>query len=116
MATKEEIAWLAGVLEGEACFDLNRGDPRYPRMRIEMTDRDVLVRIKQILGNLETKEGGIRARKTKKIHHTPTHAFQIAAIDQVKQLFAAILPWMSARRSKQIVKLMKEAGWVLVES
>ncbi len=104
--TTEEAAWLAGVLEGEGCFDLNRGDSRYPRVRVEMTDRDIIVRIKALVGG-----GSILEKPGKQVQHSTTYNLQIAAMAQVQKLFEAILPWMGIRRGKQIRLLMENAGW-----
>lgn len=38
----DDTIWLAGLLEGEGTFDLHRG--KYPRVRVGMTDRDVVGR------------------------------------------------------------------------
>ncbi len=38
-----DVAWLAGLLEGEGYFCLNRG--RYPRIDLRMTDRDVIEKV-----------------------------------------------------------------------
>ena len=45
--TKEEIAWAAGILEGEGYFGAS--DRKYPYLSIEMTDRDILEKLKKIL-------------------------------------------------------------------
>lgn len=42
-----EIAWMAGLLEGEGCFTAEGGQRarfRYPRITLGMTDRDVVER------------------------------------------------------------------------
>ena len=37
-----DLGWLAGLLEGEGCFRLNRG--KYPVIALAMTDEDVVVK------------------------------------------------------------------------
>ncbi len=45
-----EIAWLAGLLEGEACFIwMESKGYGYPRIHVEMTDADVMARVHSYL-------------------------------------------------------------------
>ena len=45
-----ELAWLAGLLEGEGCFSMaNAGAHRYPAVRVEMASRDVVERAARLL-------------------------------------------------------------------
>lgn len=48
LSSGADIAWLAGLLEGEGCFYLNRG--RYPGIRLQMSDQDVVERAAVMLG------------------------------------------------------------------
>lgn len=49
MARMDEIslAWLAGLLEGEGYFALSQGNPV---IRVNMTDRDVIERVADLMG------------------------------------------------------------------
>lgn len=49
--TNEERHWLAGLLEGEACFSVQRR-PEGPRayLRIHMIDRDVIEQAAKLMG------------------------------------------------------------------
>ena len=38
----KDIAWLAGLVEGEGCFTVDAKRPAYPRFRLGMTDFDVV--------------------------------------------------------------------------
>jgi len=42
----KEIAWVAGILEGEGCFSINKNSPA---IRLGMTDLDVVERARSIL-------------------------------------------------------------------
>lgn len=46
---KHEIIWLAGLLEGEGCFNY-RADRKQARISVEMTDQDVLERVAGLFG------------------------------------------------------------------
>ena len=44
-----DIIWLAGLLEGEGYFGLNRG--KYPRITLHMTDEDIVIRAAALMGS-----------------------------------------------------------------
>lgn len=107
-----EAAWLAGILEGEACFDWNRGSRNlWPRLRIEMKDEDVIRRVKDLIDNLP--EAQVKPTRAKIIHrtgkqdnHSDTYTFQVARRDLMKPLLEAIRPWMSERRGSLIDEML----------
>lgn len=93
--SRREIAWVAGLLEGEGCFDeYNKGG----RIRLEMTDRDVVVKAKKILGGA----GGIREVPPEKDCHSTTYAITISAEGDLRYILPKILPYMGGRRSNII--------------
>lgn len=48
---RENLAWAAGLFEGEGCFYIHRSRGRaYSRMTVTSTDQDVLERFRQIVG------------------------------------------------------------------
>lgn len=47
MKTTKDIAWLAGILEGEASFMLKNGNSI---IQVQMTDKDVMDRVAALLG------------------------------------------------------------------
>ena len=47
MKTTKDLAWLGGLLEGEAAFMIRNGSPV---IRLQMTDRDTMDRAAAILG------------------------------------------------------------------
>ena len=97
--SRDDLIWLAGLLEGEGCFDLHRG--RYPRIRLGMKDRDVVGRAATLLG--------ARVRVT--FHPAPkaamwhTEISGAAALD----LLTALLPHMGVRRSAKIAEIIGHA-------
>lgn len=105
LASELEIAWLAGLLEGEGTFNIT--DLGGIRVSIEMTDLDILQRIQRALGFGSI--GKPRARGTNKQIWT----FSVSSRLDVEQLLIAILPYMGERRSKKIglmlgyIKLIK---------
>ena len=61
MVTVKDIAWMAGLLEGEGCFHLL--NKKYPAISLMMTDYDVLLRAKKTWRH--NKIYGPIVRKTK---------------------------------------------------
>ena len=107
--TEIEAAWLAGILEGEGCFDWNRQGEgkRWPRIRISMCDEDVIHRVKEISGGSASIRKENRALKE---NWRPSFVFQIAHREQVGNILVAIRPWMSERRGKQIDEMLEALG------
>lgn len=93
------VVWLAGLLEGEGTFDLHRG--KYPRVRLAMTDRDVVGRAATLLGS--------RVRLSLK--PAPYKASWHAEVSGEKAalVMRAVLPFMGSRRSAKIAAVLGEA-------
>ena len=52
-----DIAWLAGLLEGEGYFALNRG--KYPTITLSMTDEDIVVKAASLMGAKINRSGNL---------------------------------------------------------
>lgn len=91
-----DVVWLAGLLEGEGTFDLHRG--KYPRVRVAMTDRDVVGRAATLLG----------ARVRLSLKPAPYKASWHAEIsgEKASEVMRAVLPHMGARRSAKIAEIL----------
>lgn len=90
--SETDIAWLAGLLEGEGSFDLHRD--RYPRIRLGMTDRDVVERAARLMGSrvrTNYREGPYLA-----MWHTELSGGRAA------EVMALISPYLGARRSLKV--------------
>lgn len=93
---REDLIWLAGLAEGEFCFDVHRG--KYPRVRVGLTDRDITGRAATIMGV------GVRL-SLKRYPNKPTWHAEVSgprAADIMRQL----LPLMGARRSAKIAEIL----------
>lgn len=103
--TEAEAAWLAGILEGEGCFDWNRQGEgkKWPRIRIAMNDEDIVRRVKAITGGTASVRRETRANKP---NWNDTFLFQVAHRDQVRYVLESIRPWMSERRGKKIDEML----------
>lgn len=94
--TREETIWLAGLLEGEGSFDAHRG--KYPRIRLAMTDRDVVGRAASLM---DTK---LRLS----LHPAPAQPTWHAEVSGARaaEIMREILPFMGTRRSGKIAAVL----------
>ncbi|HEC65227.1 MAG TPA: hypothetical protein ENI23_08035 [bacterium] len=86
-----DIAWLAGLLEGEGCFYLDKG--RYPNIKLQMTCEDIVVRAATLM-------------KSKVRHYGNTwitHAYGAYAIQWMMTLY----PYLGKHRRSKIIKVIK---------
>ncbi|GAA2843957.1 hypothetical protein Acy02nite_68590 [Actinoplanes cyaneus] len=95
-ADRDDVIWLAGLLEGEGTFDLHR--ERYPRVRLEMCDRDVVGRAATLMGV------GVRVTLRRAPAQATFHAE--AQGPKAEAVMRAILPHMGARRSARIAAVL----------
>lgn len=94
-----DLYWLAGLLEGEGAFDLHRG--RYPRIRLGMTDRDIVGRAATLLG------GKVRLSLKPRPNKATWHV-EVSGAKAV-EIMTAILPHMGSRRSAKIAEILGHA-------
>jgi len=94
--TREDTLWLAGLLEGEGAFDAHRGT--YPRIRLAMTDRDVVGRAASLM------DTGIRLS----LHKAPAKPTWHAEVSgpRAAEIMREILPHMGTRRSGRIAEVL----------
>lgn len=94
--SREDLVWLAGLCEGEACFDMQKR--KYPRIRIGMTDRDVVGRAATLMGT------GVRLSLKARPHAPMWHA-ELQG-ERAAALMEDLLPLMGARRSGDIASIL----------
>jgi hypothetical protein len=97
--TREDLLWLSGLLEGEGSFDAHRG--KYPRIRLAMTDRDVVGRAASLMD--ASIRLSLHPAPNQPTWHTEISGARAAAI------MAEILPHMGSRRSGKIASVLSAA-------
>lgn len=101
--TTAELTWLAGLLEGEGCFFIDRG--KYARMTLKMTDRDVVYRAYRTTGvGTFTESHPPRDQRTGR---QPTFVWRVSRKDDVLSLMEDLQPLMGARRANKIQEILK---------
>ena len=100
--SEADIAWLAGLLEGEGSFFMTgRGDYYYPTIVVSMTDRDVVERVSRMFGT------GIYAQKQDKRYPNAKIGYRTQTTGhKAAGLMEQLLPWMGERRSQKIKELL----------
>lgn len=107
MWTRESLAYVAGLLEGEGTFGAwSKRGVRRLRIAVSMTDVEPLHQCQQVTG-LGRVNGPYQPtyRGAK-----PYWIWQIQAWHQVQALMAAVYPWMSPRRKQQILRALEQHG------
>lgn len=98
---RDDVVWLAGLLEGEGNFDLQAG--KYPRVRLSMTDRDVVGRVASLF------DSSLRLTLRDAPNAPTWHAEKQG--EAAAEIMEAVLPYMGARRSAKIATIL--ASWRL---
>jgi LAGLIDADG-like domain len=95
--TPEDVAWVAGLLEGEGAFV---GNGRRNAIRVMMTDLDVLEQVQRITGC-----GNIYKVTRRAGHHKQAYVWSIRRNRHVAELAACITPFLSTRRRDQLAHM-----------
>lgn len=93
-----EIAWVAGIIEGEGTI-LVPGGGQYPSVRVAMTDEDVVRRLHSITGL-----GRVVPRKKGQPHFKPQWQWHVCSRREVARLLCAVAPLMGSRRTARIAE------------
>ena len=92
--TEVQAAWLAGIIDGEGCLDSPRGNPR---VRIKMTDHDVVLRA-ALLMKAKTHLEMVPDRK-------PALVAQITG-EAAMAVMEAVLPHLGSRRAAKATEIL----------
>lgn len=107
MNRHDRFMWAVGILEGEGCFTWSsRGKKqkarikRFPRIQLQMTDRDVVKKVADVFGrgafNGPYRRGGYRL-----------NWIWAVVWNDAEKVMRQILPHMGKRRSKRIRELLR---------
>ena len=86
-----DIAWLAGLLEGEGCFLVIRGS--YPAISLGMTDEDIIVRASIMLG-------------TKVSHSGNMYTTQVSGLRAIPWMMT-LYTFLGKRRREKVAKIIR---------
>jgi hypothetical protein len=102
-----DLNWLAGLLEGEGCFSVQRykGNRKpAPRITVSMVDEDVVNRVGALFGSSVS-----RADPPSRKGHQPQYVTALGA-GRAAILMRELYPLMGARRKEKIERVLMETG------
>jgi hypothetical protein len=106
MPTGAEIAWAAGLFEGEGNVGLRyhaAGHVYGAALRLEMTDRDVLDRFAGIIPG-----GKVYGPYRRGARRKPMFSFQLGAREPFVAACRVLLPWLGHRRRGQVETVLAQ--------
>jgi hypothetical protein len=101
----EDIAWVAGVFEGEGTIRVRKGNYG-AQVSIRMDDQDVVERICSIMGFghvYELEEHRANGRVVTQYN------YQLGSADDVIAFLTAVLPWLGNRRKEKAEQAIASA-------
>jgi hypothetical protein len=106
MNRAQEIAWAAGLFEGEGTMVVARG--KYAVMALQMRDRDVVERWALVVGC------GQKVRCEKRAVRNPAHSdiyrCEIAKRVDVRRVLTMFLPYLGERRAERARQVLAVAS------
>ena len=108
--TDVEVAWVAGLIEGEGCISTFGKKRRYYwNVRVGMTDLDTIRKLRGITGM------GIIYTQKVTGNRKPAWRWSVNRQAEVRELLTKILPHMGARRTEKIHEALHQiegvSGW-----
>jgi hypothetical protein len=106
MPTDSEIAWFAGVFEGEGTFETSKRST--VRMTIAMSDRDIIERIDRIYpsgNNIAVRDD--EAARSRFANPKTMYVWRIGQAEMVAAVIGEILPWLGERRASRARQVLE---------
>jgi hypothetical protein len=108
MRTREELAYAAGLFEGEGTFTMGRpgvGGGRQLHAVIKMTDREPLEAFQEAVG-FGPLTGPFERNYSHSSGWKPIFVWRVGSREQVQALIALLWPWLSPRRRQRARELL----------
>lgn len=110
--TREELAWAAGLFEGEGCITFSlgkRAGHKHPQLRAELVlginDRDIIERFQNIVG-----VGGLYGPYPNGTNYKTT-TWRVGSREHIQAVIAALWPWFGERRrfkAREMLSTLKD--------
>lgn len=99
--SRENIAWLAGLIEGEGCFYIQPNPSGSSLIKVCMTDEDVILKAQRIAGC-----GQVSGPRMHMGGRKPAWTWTLARAKHVLAISYAIYPFMGERRTLKLKQLI----------
>lgn len=109
MPNSEEIAWAAGLFEGEGCmavYQTKYGAKIQPQVRLAMKDADVVERFATIVGC-----GHLRSVPAKG-NCSPMREWYVYEAVKVREVIGLLLPFFGDRRRAKALEVLDRSRYV----
>ena len=105
LRTRENLAWAAGLFEGEGSFTFMMRDGKYGAIVAElgMTDEDRVRQFHKIIGvgNVTTHPKPLKA------HWKTMHIWKTASFEGAQAVICMLWPWLGPRRRNRALELLR---------
>lgn len=99
--TKEELAWMAGIIDGEgSIFSTFQGNnPRF-RVSVETTDRIIVPHFVDLFG-----KGKIRDCASRNDNARASKKWEISSKQDVTELLSSIIPYLTVKKPHAVLAI-----------
>lgn len=103
MTSKEELIWLAGIIEGEGCIHIEKlkgyRKTGSIQLKVTMTDRDIVERVANLFGS------DVSSRKGAKAHYKQEYTTRVWG-EKAVSLIADIFEYLGIRRKQKAIEAL----------
>lgn len=103
--TEVEVAWVAGILEGEGCWTTKSAHGTTWWIAVRMTDQDVVQRLAELTGI-----GTLCPEPPQRPGAKPSWSWRVAAKPHREWLTLKVWPWLGQRRRARVKELWPEVN------
>lgn len=107
MLKETDIAWFAGLFEGEGCvgYYVDKRNPNTGsvRLQIESTDKDIIDRIKNMFGG----KIWINTAPSKPKHYKPSWRWGVSSKKEVAYIIGLMYFYLGNRRQERCDEVLK---------
>jgi hypothetical protein len=104
MLTDTDIAWFAGLFEGEGCITIDKRNTG-GRLLITMSDKDTIDHVNRLFPCL-----GIKTTYPANPKHGPYYTWKLNDPQKMRHIVNLILPYLGKRRTKKAEEFLAHIG------
>ena len=104
--TNEEVAWFAGLFEGEGSFTIEKNGG--VKLTIGMTDKDIIDRVREMFP-LCSDMKPVQPKPVRDSYNQPKtrYVWRTSRPDEVKRITLLIMPWLGERRKAKAQEVLE---------